>query len=171
MRVLVIGRGVFGLSAALSLRQRGHQVVVVGTRDGNAASEDTSRIIRNDYAGDAFHTAWADEAIEGWLRGRWTGQAAPPEEVRWDRDDCVMMRDPGVPVEVAGDHRLYSGEVDVLMDVWSPRLLQRDGVHLVYREDTAALDALMPVGVYTDMYHYVQWSRLGVVLVEGLQLP
>lgn len=43
-------------------------MVVVGTRDGNAASEDTSRIIRNDYAGDTFHTTWADEAIEGWHR-------------------------------------------------------------------------------------------------------
>ncbi|MEX1271875.1 MAG: FAD-dependent oxidoreductase, partial [Acidimicrobiia bacterium] len=68
MRVLVIGRGVFGLSAALSLRQSGHQVVVVGTRDGLAASEDSSRIIRNDYGGDVFHTTWADEAIEGWRR-------------------------------------------------------------------------------------------------------
>lgn len=68
VRVLVIGRGVFGLSAALSLRRRGHQVVVVGTRDGFSASEDTSRIIRNDYAADEFHTTWADQAIEGWLR-------------------------------------------------------------------------------------------------------
>ncbi|MEL6348465.1 MAG: hypothetical protein AAFV53_35490 [Myxococcota bacterium] len=71
-----------------------------------------------------------------------------------------MMRDPALPVEVAEGHRLYTAEVDVLMDVWSARLLQSDGAHLVYREDTAALDALMPVSVYTDMYHFVEWSRL-----------
>jgi sarcosine oxidase / L-pipecolate oxidase len=76
VRVLVIGRGVFGLSAALSLRASGHHVVVVGTRDGNSASEDTSRIIRNDYAGDVFHTTWADEAIEGWQR--WNAESHVP---------------------------------------------------------------------------------------------
>lgn len=76
MRVLVIGRGVFGLSAALSLRRSGHHVVVVGTRDSHAASEDTSRIIRNDYAGDDFHTTWADEAIEGWHR--WNTESGMP---------------------------------------------------------------------------------------------
>ena len=76
MRVLVIGRGVFGLSAALSLRRSGHHVVVVGTRDSQAASEDISRIIRNDYAGDSFHTTWADEAIEGWHR--WNAESGMP---------------------------------------------------------------------------------------------
>ena len=76
MRILVIGRGVFGLSAALSLRRRGHQVVVVGTRDGQAASEDTSRIVRNDYGSDGVHASWADEAIEGWLR--WNAESDDP---------------------------------------------------------------------------------------------
>jgi sarcosine oxidase / L-pipecolate oxidase len=76
VRVLVIGRGVFGLAAALSIRRSGHHVVVVGTRDPHAASEDTSRIIRNDYAGDVFHTTWADEAIEGWHR--WNVEAPVP---------------------------------------------------------------------------------------------
>lgn len=68
MRVVVVGRGVFGLSAALALARGGHQVVVVGQRDPSASSEDISRIIRNDYP-DTFHRAWASEAIEAW--GRW----------------------------------------------------------------------------------------------------
>ncbi|MDX1449787.1 MAG: FAD-dependent oxidoreductase, partial [Acidimicrobiia bacterium] len=33
MHVVVVGRGVFGLSAALELSRQGHQVVVVGQRD------------------------------------------------------------------------------------------------------------------------------------------
>ena len=71
---------------------------------------------------------------------------------------------------------LYTGqshdaEVDVLLSVWADRLLASDGVRVVYREDTAALDALMPASLYTSMFWYVQWRRLGVVLVEGLTLP
>ncbi len=68
MRVVVIGRGVFGLATALALATGGHQVVVIGPRDPRAASEDTSRIIRNDYAADDFHGLWADEAMQGWRR-------------------------------------------------------------------------------------------------------
>jgi sarcosine oxidase / L-pipecolate oxidase len=74
MRVLVIGRGVFGLGTALALAQRGQQVVVVGPRDPDASSEDTSRIIRNDYGQDEFHRSWAEEAIAGWQR--WNVQAS-----------------------------------------------------------------------------------------------
>jgi hypothetical protein len=82
-----------------------------------------------------------------------------------------MMRDPTVPVEKARGHRLYGPEVDVVLGVWADRLLAADGVHLVYREDPAALDARMPLAVYTDMFHFVELDRLGIVLVEGLALP
>lgn len=74
--MIVVGRGVFGLSAALSLSARGHDVLVVGLRDPEASSEDISRIIRNDYAGDDFHTTWAEEAIDGWHR--WNRQSDRP---------------------------------------------------------------------------------------------
>jgi hypothetical protein len=54
----------------------------------------------------------------------------------------------------------------VLLDVWAARLVGPGPLRLVYREDVAALDALMPLSVYTDMYHYAELRRLGVVLVE-----
>ena len=76
MRVIVIGRGVFGLAAALSLKRKGHQVVVVGQRDPGASSEDISRIIRNDYAYDTHHTSWASEALDGW--SRWNEEIGQP---------------------------------------------------------------------------------------------
>lgn len=82
-----------------------------------------------------------------------------------------MMRDPAVPAEDASDHRLYGPELDVLLSVWADRLLASDDIHLTYREDVAALDAAMPLSVYTDMFHDVHLARLGVVLVEGLELP
>jgi hypothetical protein len=80
------------------------------------------------------------------------------------------MRDPMRPVERAADHRLYAGEVELLWSVWAERLLRADGDRVVYREDPAALDAMMPVSLYTDMYHFVEWSRLGLVVVEQLEV-
>jgi hypothetical protein len=114
------------------------------------------------------------EEAEDWLRQRWSsGASSATSQVErdWFGGDCVMMRNPAVPVEAAEGHRLYEEEVAVLLDVWSERLLESSGVHLVYREDTAALDAVMPVSLYTDMVHFFEWRRLGVVLVEGLSLP
>lgn len=104
--------------------------------------------------------------IVAWLGQRWVDPAGPPTE-RWTADDCVMMRDPAIPVDTATGHRLYAPELDVLLSVWADRMLATDGARLVYREDPAALDARMPLAVYTDMYHWVQTSRLGVVMVEG----
>lgn len=88
-----------------------------------------------------------------------------------DHNDCVMMQDPAVPVESASDHRLYGPELDVLLSVWRQRLLSGPSPRLIYREDTAAVDAAMPLSVYTDMRHYADLQRLSVVLVEGVSLP
>ncbi len=66
--------------------------------------------------------------------------------------------------------RLYAEELAVLMGVWESRLLTEQGTRILYREDAAALDALVPLSVYTDMYHYVSLSRLGLVVVEGVEL-
>ena len=90
--------------------------------------------------------------------------------MNWNAGECVMMRDPALPVEAASGYRVYGPELDVLLGVWADRMLVADGVHLVYREDPTALDSRMPVSVYTDMMHYVTLSRLGVVVVEGVML-
>ena len=66
----------------------------------------------------------------------------------------------------AAGHALYGSEVDAMLGVWGERLFA-PGDHLLYREDPSALDAVMPVSLYTDMYHWFDWRRLGVVLVEG----
>ena len=85
-----------------------------------------------------------------------------------------MMRDPAVPVERSADHRLFAAEVDVLLDTWEPWLFRTDGpgnAHLLYREDVGAIDATVPIKLYTDMYHWVDLHRLSVVLVDGVKLP
>ncbi|RDW67592.1 FAD dependent oxidoreductase-5 [Coleophoma cylindrospora] len=67
--ILIIGAGVFGLSTALELTQRGYQNVTVLDRylppvqDGS--SVDISRIIRADYADDVYARI-ASEAMELW---------------------------------------------------------------------------------------------------------
>lgn len=91
-------------------------------------------------------------------------QPAPPTETRWD--PCVMMRDPAIPTEQGGGHRLYAHEVDAILDLWGPRFFERSGSTIVYREDVATLDREMPLSVYTDMYHHVQLRRLGLAVIE-----
>ncbi len=96
------------------------------------------------------------------------GKAAPTDKFDWSVG-CEMMRDPAIPQSKAEGHQLYAAEVDVMLDVWEDRFFG-DSPTLVYREDVAALEALMPLNIYTDMYHHVQLRRLGMVVVDGVEL-
>ena len=98
------------------------------------------------------------------------GQPAAPTEHRWDTQGCVMGRDPAVPATTASGHRLYAAEVDALLAVWGPRFFGQEGTVILYREDTAALEQLVPLAIYTDMHHTVELRRLSLVLWEGLDL-
>jgi hypothetical protein len=96
--------------------------------------------------------AWRDRMRAQWLGPRTQRPAAP----------CVMMRSPADRQAPATDHRLFPQEIDALLSVWGETLLS-DAPHLVYREDVAALEAVMPVRLYTDMFHVFEWRRLGLV--------
>lgn len=67
--ILIVGAGVFGLSTAFALKERGFSNITVidrqppPVRDGS--SNDISRIIRSDYS-DPFYARLATEAIETW---------------------------------------------------------------------------------------------------------
>lgn len=70
-RVVVVGGGVFGATAALELRTRGWEVVLLdpfGFAHDAAASTDVSKMVRMDYGSDVFYHELADLALEGWDR-------------------------------------------------------------------------------------------------------
>src|SRR5947209_8702299 len=70
-RVLIAGAGVFGVTAAIELRKRGHPVMLVDPGPlphPLAASTDVSKVVRLEYGADEPYTALAENAIEGWRR-------------------------------------------------------------------------------------------------------
>jgi glycine/D-amino acid oxidase-like deaminating enzyme len=76
--ILVAGGGVFGITAALELRKRGHAVRLLDPGPlphPLAASTDISKVVRLEYGADAEYTALAEDSIEGWRR--WNRDLAP----------------------------------------------------------------------------------------------
>ena len=69
--ILVIGGGIFGLTAALELRRRGHRVTIadVGAIPSPlAASTDVSKVVRADYGSDVLYTELMEHARRGLCR-------------------------------------------------------------------------------------------------------
>lgn len=76
MNVGVIGGGVFGVTAAIALRQRGHDVTLVDPGPlphPDAASTDLSKLVRMDYGRDALYAEMMEAGIRGWesWNARW----------------------------------------------------------------------------------------------------
>jgi glycine/D-amino acid oxidase-like deaminating enzyme len=84
-RVLVVGAGVFGVTAAIELRKRGHSVVLADPGPlphPLAASTDISKVVRLEYGADEPYTALAETAIDGWRR--------------WNRDFGLLYHQTGL---------------------------------------------------------------------------
>lgn len=95
-RALVLGAGIYGLTAALELSARGWRVEVADPGPlphADAASNDISKIVRTDYGADAFYTALAEAALRGW--GEWNEQWGWPA---FERTGFLLLsRRPLVP--------------------------------------------------------------------------
>ncbi len=77
--VVIVGGGIFGITAALELHARGWRVDVLeqgSVPHPDAASTDISKVIRADYGTDEIYTAMGEAAIEGWLR--WNAEFGTP---------------------------------------------------------------------------------------------
>lgn len=78
-RIVVLGGGVFGATAALELRRRGLEVTLVDRTAGphpDASSTDVSKMVRMDYGSDVFYHELAEAALDGWER--WNRAGDPP---------------------------------------------------------------------------------------------
>src|SRR6267142_502364 len=148
-RVLVVGAGVFGVTAALELRRRRHAVRLVDPGPlphPLAASTDISKVVRLEYGADEVYTELAERAIEGWER--------------WNRDFgarlyhrtglLFLRRSPPAP----GTIEEASFEV-----------LSRRG-HRPERLDAAAVRARFPAW-NADLYRYGTFSQTGGFVESG----
>ncbi len=69
MTIIVVGAGINGLTAALELRERGHEVVMIDPGplpNPLAASTDISKAVRSAYGAEEIYTELAERAIEIW---------------------------------------------------------------------------------------------------------
>jgi len=70
-RIVIVGAGEFGLTAALELQTRGWNVTVLeqgAVPYPEAASCDLNKVVRSDYGADLTYTEMGEAAIRGWRR-------------------------------------------------------------------------------------------------------
>ena len=82
-RIIVVGAGIFGLTAALELARRRHRVTVFeqgAVPNPLAASTDISKVIRMEYGPDDAYMALGEAARAGWLtwNERWLEAGSDP---------------------------------------------------------------------------------------------
>jgi len=144
VKAIVIGGGVFGLTAAIELTARGHAVTLLDPGPlphPLAESTDISKVVRIDYGADADYTALGEAAIEGWRRwnARPQWEDAPPPPVFHETGVTFLSR---TPMQPGGfEHDSYA-------------LLTARG-HALERLDAAAIAARFPAyrpGALVDGY-------------------
>ena len=120
--VLILGAGIFGLTAALELQHRGYQVTVADpgpVPHPLAASNDVSRMVRMDYGADGLYSSLGAEAIDGWhaWNQRWGRDlyhedgfllmsSVPMAAGSFEQDSYRLLTGRGFPLE-----RLAAGEL------------------------------------------------------------
>jgi glycine/D-amino acid oxidase-like deaminating enzyme len=154
VRVLVIGGGIFGITASLELHARGCDVTLVDPGPlphPLAESNDVSKIVRCDYGADPDYTLLGERALDGWRR--WNATWRTP---RFHETGVMFLTRDAMP---AGgfEHASYT-------------LLGRRGHH-VERLDAAAIAARFPAyrpGAYTDGYFHREggWAESGAVITQ-----
>jgi glycine/D-amino acid oxidase-like deaminating enzyme len=77
--ISVVGGGIFGVTASLALRARGHRVTLLEAGcvpRPEAASTDLNKLVRMDYGRDTFYQELGRDAISEWKR--WNQQSPRP---------------------------------------------------------------------------------------------
>ena len=103
MRVVIAGAGIFGITAALELRARGHRVTVLDAGaprqgafapDPRAASSDISKVVRLAYGADADYLQLMEQALAGWRRWSAGWQTAGSGSLYHETGVLMMTRSP-----------------------------------------------------------------------------
>jgi glycine/D-amino acid oxidase-like deaminating enzyme len=71
VHVVIVGGGIFGMTAAIVLRRRGHEVTLLDPGPlphPLAESTDVSKVIRMDYGADEVYAEMGERALDGWRR-------------------------------------------------------------------------------------------------------
>jgi glycine/D-amino acid oxidase-like deaminating enzyme len=120
--IVIVGAGVFGLTAAWELAARGWRVTVSDPGPlprPAAASTDISKVVRADYGTDELYTAMAEAALAGWdlWNARWPEPLYHPsgflllspellQRGRFEYDSLALLEQRGHRVErLRGDTR------------------------------------------------------------------
>jgi glycine/D-amino acid oxidase-like deaminating enzyme len=154
VRVLVIGSGIFGVTAALELHARGCDVVLADPGPlphPLAESTDLSKIVRCDYGADEDYTLLGERALDGWRRWNATWRIPRFHET----GVTFLTRTPLQPGSFEHD---------------SFTLLARRGHH-VERLDAGAIAARFPAyrpGAYVDGYYHREggWAESGAAVTQ-----
>ncbi len=109
MTIAVVGGGIFGLTAAIELRARGHAVTLYEAGPiphPLAESTDISKVVRIDYGADADYTELGERALEGWRTSplfHETGvtflSRAPMQPGGFEHDSFALLTSRGHPLE------------------------------------------------------------------------
>ncbi len=155
--VIVVGGGIFGVTAALELRRRGYEVVVLDPGPlphPLAASTDISKVVRMEYGADEQYMEMVEESLPGWRQ--WNEELGAP--LYHEVGVLMMAREP----MAAGDYGYESYQ-----------LLRRRG-HEPERLDAAAIAQRFPAwraGAFVDgFYHakggYAESGRVVAALIK-----
>jgi len=192
-RVIVVGAGINGVTAAIELKKRGHEVTLVDPGPlphPLAASTDISKAVRRAYGADEDYTALADRSIKLWRK--WNEEFGVDlyhevgvmfvrrREMKpgdFERESFKMLQKRGHKIE-----RMNSAQLWKRFPAWNPELY-RDGVlelEAGYAESGRVVATLIgrakSLGI--ELREGVRFSRLdegddrvsGIVLDDGQRI-
>lgn len=153
--VLIVGAGIFGITAAIELRQRGYKTAVLDPGplpNPLAASTDISKVIRLEYGRDETYMIMAEKSLAGWQQ--WNSEF--PEKLYHNTGVAMLARQPMAP----GGYEYDSYQL----------LLQRD--HRPERLNSQTIAERFPAwkaGVFVDGFYHSKggFAESGLV-VEAL---
>jgi glycine/D-amino acid oxidase-like deaminating enzyme len=170
--LLVVGAGMYGLTAALALRRRGWAVTACDPGPlphPQAASTDISKIVRLDYGPDEAYLAWMETALARWREwnARW------PEPLFHETGVLFPTRSPMAP----GGYEHDSYQL-LLKRGHAPQRLGADDFRQRFPLWASAgfVDGYFnPAGGYVESGRVVAWlleeaRRLGVEVRSGVRV-